>query len=165
MRPSTLVIGYGNPSRGDDALAPLLLEALGERLDWSGKDVELLTDFQLQIEHVLDLEGRRRVVFVDAAWRGPEPFSFDVITAAADPAPMTHAMSPSTLLSVFRNHFGTAAPESWLLAIRGYSFVLGDGLSDDARGNFNAALTALLEWMVGAGTARGGVPVSPLVGE
>ena len=120
MKPSTLVIGYGNPSRGVDALAPLLLEALRahtERGAWSGEDVELLTDFQLQVEHVLYLEGRRRVVFVDAAARGPEPFSFDLIAAAADPAPMTHAMSPATLLAVYRSHFGSAAPESRLLAI------------------------------------------------
>ena len=51
-----LVIGIGNPSRGDDAIGPLAVERL-EALALPG--VELLTDFQLQVEHALDLIGRR----------------------------------------------------------------------------------------------------------
>jgi hypothetical protein len=64
-----LVLAIGNPSRGDDALGPLFASARGElarRRDRRGQ-VELLTDFQLQIEHALDLVGRARVVFVDAS--------------------------------------------------------------------------------------------------
>lgn len=62
-----LVLAVGNPSRGDDALGPRLLDALhAAGADLDGQ-VELLGDFQLQIEHVLDLRGRRAVLFVDAA--------------------------------------------------------------------------------------------------
>jgi len=65
-----LVLAVGNPSRGDDALGPMLLEALhAEGIDGDGQ-VELLGDFQLQIEHVIDLRGRRAVLFVDAARPG-----------------------------------------------------------------------------------------------
>lgn len=70
-----LVFGYGNPSRGDDALGPRLIErlqGLQDRGQLSG--VELLTDFQLQIEHVLDLVGRERVILVDAALGLSEPY-------------------------------------------------------------------------------------------
>jgi len=147
IRPPILIIGYGNPSRGDDALAPMLLEALCAHAQWSADAVELLTDFQLQVEHVLDLEGRQRVVFVDAALRGPEPFAFDEITAGADPAPSSHALSPAALLSVYRRHFGADAPPCLLLAIRGYAFELGDGLSSTARRNLDAALAALEAWL------------------
>ncbi|MCC7218819.1 MAG: hydrogenase maturation protease, partial [Burkholderiales bacterium] len=62
-----LVIGIGNPSRGDDALGPLLVERI-EAMDLPG--VECLTDFQLQVEHALDLVGREQVVFVDATAAG-----------------------------------------------------------------------------------------------
>ena len=56
----TLVIAIGNPSRGDDALGPLAGQRLAAmRL----RDVEVLTEFQLQVEHALDLLGRRRVVW------------------------------------------------------------------------------------------------------
>lgn len=68
MKPAPiLIIGIGNPSRGDDALGPLAIERL-EALDLAG--VELLTDFQLQVEYALDLAGRRRVIFVDASVSG-----------------------------------------------------------------------------------------------
>jgi hypothetical protein len=51
-----LVLAVGNPSRGDDALGPALLDALAalaaQGADRLG-DIELLSDFQLQIEHAL----------------------------------------------------------------------------------------------------------------
>jgi len=47
-----LVLAVGNPSRGDDALGPLAAQRLAA-LELSG--VEVLTDFQLQVEHALDL--------------------------------------------------------------------------------------------------------------
>ena len=64
----TLVFGIGNPSRGDDAIGPLMIERL-EREQSAGRlsGVDLLTDFQLQPEHALDLRGRARVLFVDAS--------------------------------------------------------------------------------------------------
>jgi hydrogenase maturation protease len=63
-----LVIGIGNPSRGDDALGPLFIERVEILLadELARGQIELLTDFQLQLEHALDLAGRARVVFVDA---------------------------------------------------------------------------------------------------
>ena len=59
-----LIFTWGNPSRGDDALGPAMYDLL-QNEDISG--VDLLTDFQLQIEHAIDLEGRERVLFVDAS--------------------------------------------------------------------------------------------------
>ncbi len=53
-----LIFAYGNVSRGDDGLGPLLLERIESHID--PQKVELLCDFQLQIEHALDLEGRRQ---------------------------------------------------------------------------------------------------------
>ncbi len=53
-----LIFTYGNPSRGDDALGPAMFDLLEkhkqETADFDG--VDLLTDFQLQIEHAVDLE-------------------------------------------------------------------------------------------------------------
>ena len=60
-----LVFGYGNLSRGDDALGPLLLDYIQKHCDL--RKIELLTDFQLQIEHALDLEHRSLILFVDAS--------------------------------------------------------------------------------------------------
>jgi hydrogenase maturation protease len=149
MRADTLIIGYGNPSRGDDALGPVAIEAIAHLTDahpeWGG--IELLTDFQLQIEFVTDLAERRRIVFIDAASSGAKPFSFARLQAKPDASVTTHALSPASLLAVFRSFYGEDAPSSHVLGIRGYAFELGEPLSDRARGNLDAALAMLGEWL------------------
>jgi len=143
-----LVIGIGNPSRGDDAIGPLLIERL-QALDLPG--VECLTDFQLQVEHVLDLHGRTAVVFVDAAASGPAPFAFTGIAAMADASVSSHALSPSALLAAYRQHYAVAPPASYVLAIRGDDFELGADLSVAAAANLEAGLDFLREWLRGEG--------------
>jgi len=59
-----LIFGWGNPSRGDDALGPLFIERI-ESLGLPG--VECLTDFQLQVENALDIQDRQCILFVDAS--------------------------------------------------------------------------------------------------
>lgn len=151
MLAPTLIIGIGNPSRGDDALGPAAIDAIAllieQHPEWDA--VELVTDFQLQIECVTDLAGRRRIVFIDAAASGAATFAFDALAPRADASISTHALSPASLLTVFRNFHGTDAPPSYLLAIRGFDFDLGVPLSDAARSNLQAALAMLAQWLTG----------------
>jgi len=131
-----LVFTWGNPSRGDDALGPAMYELLQQQ-DFSG--VDLLTDFQLQIEHAIDLEGRERVLFVDASTSASAPFEFVRLQPEQDASYTTHAMSPQALLSVYRQVNGCAPPPAWLLSIRGYEFGLGLPLSAAANTHLLAA--------------------------
>jgi len=137
-----LVIGIGNPSRGDDGLGPLLIERLAGRVPPA---VELLTDFQLQVEFVLDLEGRDLVVFADASVDGPAPFAWHEVAPSGRPGVMTHAMAPGDLLAAYELHFGQAAPPAFALAVRGREFELGAGLSAYATAHLEAAHGFLLE--------------------
>ncbi len=137
-----LILGIGNPSRGDDALGPLLIERLTGRV---GPEVELLTDFQLQMEYVLDLAGRQEVIIADAAAYGPAPFRFGPVTAAADTAYTTHSLSPAALLRAYRLHHAAPPPPCHVLAIRGYVFELGQPLSAQAESNLQAAVRFMLE--------------------
>lgn len=136
-----LVLAIGNPSRGDDALGPCFLERAKAALtaEVASGQLELLTDFQLQPEHALDLVGRRRVVFVDASVRAEPPFQYERVEALRDPTFSTHAMSPAAVLDTYRRVAGEP-PESWVLTIRGESFELGEGLSTAARAHLEAAL-------------------------
>jgi hydrogenase maturation protease len=136
-----LVLAVGNPSRGDDALGPLLVERL-QALDLP--DVELLTDFQLQVEYVLDLHGRQSVVFVDAAASGPAPYTFSAIGPADDSSYSSHALSPQALLAAYVRHYATPPPSAFLLAVQGYDFELGQALSPDGAKNLEAALNHLM---------------------
>ena len=68
-----LVFGWGNRSRGDDALGPLCVERLRNALA-PREDIEFLDDYQLMVEHVLDLGGRARALFIDGSLRCVQPF-------------------------------------------------------------------------------------------
>ena len=136
LTPPLLIFGYGNPSRGDDALGPRLLERL-ESQGFPG--IECLTDFQLQVEHALDLEGRELALFIDAHLSCPPPFQFTRLHPEADRSYTTHAMSPAAVLQVFAGIHHSPPPPAFLLSIRGERFELGEGLSHEAQANLEAA--------------------------
>lgn len=142
-RAPILVFGWGNPARGDDALGPLFVEAV-EAMDLPG--VECLTDFQLQVEHALDLEGRSRVLFVDASVDAPDPFGVAPLRARRDDSFTTHAMTPQAVLQVYRDLRGEP-PLAWLLGMRGERWALGDPLSASARRHLDAALHWARHWL------------------
>ena len=140
-----LVFAIGNESRGDDALAPLLVrQLLTEVLN---SEIELIEDYQLQVEHVTDLLGRSAVLFVDADMSCEAPFQLSEIAAVQDNSYTSHAMTPFALLHTYRQVYETDAPNSFLLRIRGYGFELGDSLSDDAAGNLEQATVEARLWL------------------
>ncbi|MDD5384394.1 MAG: hydrogenase maturation protease [Gallionella sp.] len=141
MTAPILVFAVGNESRGDDALAPLLLRGLEGWAEAVGLDgqVELIEDYQLQVEHVTDLQNRSAVLFVDADMSCAEPFHFSEIAAEKDSSYTSHVMTPFALLHTYRQVYGTDAPPAFLLRIRGYNFELGNPLSDKAAANLEEA--------------------------
>jgi hydrogenase maturation protease len=136
VRP-VLVFAWGNPSRGDDALGPALLEMLETRQRENGEfaGVELLCDYQLQVEHALDLQGRRRVLFIDASVSAKAPFELQQLRPEQDASYTTHAMSPAAVLAVYEQICDEPPPPAFMLSIRGYDFELGEELSAQARSN------------------------------
>jgi hydrogenase maturation protease len=139
-----LIFAIGNESRGDDALAPLALRQLQADIS---DTVELIDDFQLQVEHVTDLIDRRAVLFLDADVSCIAPFHFSRITGAHDNSFTSHAMTPFALMHTYRHVYGADAPPCYLLRIRGYSFELGAGLSDEASANLQRATAKAREWL------------------
>jgi hydrogenase maturation protease len=101
------------------------------------------------VEHALDLQGRQRVLFVDASLDTPAPCTLVRIEAARDDSFTTHAMSPQAVLKVFADIDDGAPPPCWLLAIRGEGFELGEPLSNTATENLEAALLAAVDWITG----------------
>jgi hydrogenase maturation protease len=132
-----LIFGYGNLSRGDDALGPLLLQYIEDNIDL--KDIEIQTDFQLQVEHALDLENRQLVLFIDASVSCENAFDFYELMPARDNSYTTHAMSPSAVLAVYQDIKKQPPPPCFLLSIKGESFELGEGLSTNAKNHLEQA--------------------------
>ena len=148
-----LIFAIGNESRGDDALAPLLLRGLEGWAETAGR-VELLEDYQLQVEHVTDLLDRSAVLFVDADMSCAEPFHFSEIAAEKDSSYTSHVMTPFALLHTYRQVYGIDAPPVFLLRIRGYDFELGNPLSDKAAANLEAATKLVRELSMEANLQR-----------
>jgi hydrogenase maturation protease len=137
-----LVFAYGNISRGDDALAPLLIEHLqSEDIDTAcGHPVRYLTDYQIQVEHILDMQDCERVLLIDAHQALDTPFTFEAVNPLLETNYTTHGMSPSTLLYTYEKTLGESPPSSYLLALRGQEFELGSELSYSAKNDLELAL-------------------------
>lgn len=139
--PARLVVfGWGNVSRGDDGLGPLLLD----RIAALGLDhVVTIEDFQLQLEHALDLEAADLALFVDASVAVPAPFSFVETGPRPGLTHTSHAMAPEAVLDVFGRVLGRTPPPSFVLGMRGDTFELGSGLGAAARERLDAAFAFL----------------------
>lgn len=139
-----VILACGNPSRGDDALGPLLLDRLQEWLDAAGlaEGFELIADFQWQIEHALDLVGRRLALFIDAGMQTPAPLRFGAVPAIDAAIPGTHALSPAAVLAVLPR-IAQPAPPAFVLCVAGECFELGEGLSTAASSHAGHAFELL----------------------
>lgn len=144
-----LVFAYGNPSRGDDALGPRLLDQLAEKLQGTELEqhVDLLTDFQLQIEHSLDMVYRQQVVFVDASVSATDDFCFQPLHSQRDNSYSSHALSPAALLELYQQLHPSQPVAAFQLAIRGYDFELGQTMSAAACHNLQQGLDYLFNWL------------------
>lgn len=143
-----LVLGWGNLSRGDDALGPACLAALQAALPAHLVDqVEFLDDYQLQIEFALDLAGRKRVLFIDAGLNCAEPFEVHTALPRRDSTLSSHALSPEALLQVYADMHADAPPPATVLAIRGEAFELGEPMTATAEANLAAAQAWASGWI------------------
>lgn len=146
MSAPLLILGWGNLSRGDDALGPLFLQRLRASLTPAlCEHIEFLDDYQLQIEHALDMVGRQQVLFVDASMNCPPPFEVTELRAVQDASFTTHALSPQALMHIYQDLQGEPPPPCTQLAIRGEVFELGEPPGAAALAHLDAALCWALE--------------------
>lgn len=140
MSKGTLILGWGNPGRGDDGLGPEFIRRFAE-----SPIPGVVTDFdyQLQVEDAAEVAGFQRVLFVDADRSGAEPFWLQRVLPDGNPSFSTHSVSPGAILVLARDLF-QSEPEAWILGIRGYEFdEFGEQLSDPARSNLDRAVESV----------------------
>ena len=148
-RTRVLIIGVGNLARGDDGLAPRLLDSLREAGYGEHWWLTLMEDAQLQVEHALDLQLNDVALFVDASVDAPAPYSLREIHTPEGHrmVMMSHELAPQDVLHTLATIGRRAVPPSFLLAIRGEHFELGETLSTAAAEHLDAA-THLLEQLL-----------------
>jgi hydrogenase maturation protease len=124
-----LVIGYGNPLRGDDAMGRVAAERLG------GMAVHQLTP-----ELAEPVAAADAVIFLDAdATLAPGEISVKAVEPAE--ATMGHHATPAGLLRLARTVYG-AEPKAWLVGLGGEDFGLRQGLSAAAERAVERAVKA-----------------------
>ena len=124
-----LVIGYGNPLRGDDAMGPVAAARLGG-----------IAVHQLTPELAESIAKEDGVIFLDADVT-LAPGEIAVKRVEATDTPLTHSASPAGLLHLALAVYG-AAPRAWLIGMGGESFELKEGLSEAAARAVESAVAA-----------------------
>ena len=130
------VLAWGNESRGDDAIGPILarrIVALNE------PRINVVEDHQLNIEHVLDLGAGVPALFIDASTAIDVDYVVENLTPRQDASISTHSISPQALLGLYEQTLGEAAPDAYLLHVCGRRFELGENLSDVAQESLDQA--------------------------
>ncbi len=122
-----------------------------DRFCWSASQraqlphVTIVEDYQLQIEHALDLQGHSLALFADAAIGSPAPFTFSQIAPRADMAFTTHKLAPEAVLDIYRKVTGETPPPAFMLSVAGDDFSVGGSLSPAAAQRLELASDFLLQ--------------------
>lgn len=138
-----LIIGYGSPIRGDDAIGPLVADRLAEAGVLEG--VTVLSRHILTAELVADLAAHDRVIFLDASVEGtPGEVRCRRLDPDADAiSTMAHFHDPRELLAWCETLHGHA-PEAYLVSACGASFDYADyRLTPTAE----AAIAPMMGWV------------------
>lgn len=154
----TLILGYGNRDRQDDGVAWHILLALKGALNLpnpeliaedfdSNIDPSLVFQLQLMPEQAEYLAEFDRVLFIDAHTGAvPEEVNWQDVSSAFQNSPLTHHMTPETLVSITEAIYNKK-PEATLLSVRGYEFEFSQELSKKTGSLVDLALSRILEWL------------------
>ena len=158
----TLVIGYGNADRQDDGVGWHIVKDLAERLgcevpddpgmpiEVESKTVDLVFILQIFPELAETISHYRRVCFVDAHTADiAEEISWIELSPEYEKSPLTHHMSPRTVLSISATIYDKV-PEALLVSVRGFSFQFERELSPRTAALADQAAQRIWEWVTRA---------------
>jgi hydrogenase maturation protease len=142
-----LVIGIGNPLRGDDGVGPWLAEqaALLTAADPAGP-VAVRSVQQLTPELAEELAQLEAVLFIDA-WLAPAMAAPQLTQIGPTPgAAESHRLEPAQLLAASEVLFGRT-PRAHLLQVPAHAFPHGMELSQALQAALPAARALLQGWL------------------
>lgn len=139
-----LIYGYGNPGRQDDGLGTVLAEKINS---WAGihipGQVDVETNYQLNIEDAEKISHYKTVIFVDASQESLKDFAFTPISPSNATVEFTmHAVAPEYVVYLCNDLF-QKKPNSFLLHIRGFNWGMKEGLSGKAHKNLEKSFQFL----------------------
>ncbi len=120
MTKKTVVIGIGNPLRGDDGVGWAVVEALADVAAAWG--ITAVTTHQLLPELLDTIQDAAQVIFVDASVAGEAGcVAVTPIQPATDGPAASHQMHPGVLLALGRELYGRM-PSAYLITVAGHDF-------------------------------------------
>jgi hydrogenase maturation protease len=151
----TLIIGYGNPLRGDDGLGWHAAETLAAVLQ--NVPAEVMTCHQLTPELAERISGADLVVFIDAGRQAPagKIFSRPVSPDEAPPPALSHELTPATLIAWTQRLYQTC-PEAILFSVAGSSFECAEELSPPVAAALPDLVARICAWVRTRKIAREG---------
>ncbi|NSW79478.1 MAG: hydrogenase maturation protease [Chthonomonadetes bacterium] len=129
-RAHTLVIGYGNPLRGDDGFGMAVAEQVSRLL--ASETVAVIACQQLTPELAEPISAVDTVVFVDV--RVGEPIGLiecENLSPNPSASSVTHSLEPAGLLVLARELYGRVPQNAFLLTVRTTHFQYGEQLSPE----------------------------------
>jgi len=135
--PRVLVIGYGNPLRGDDGVGWHAAEELARTVQ--DDEVQLLARHQLTLELAEPLSRVEQAIFIDAC-DGSPPGSVEQQPIQPHPEGaggeiFSHWVDPRALLACAESLYGSS-PRAVLFTVAGASFDCVEELSPQVRDAF-----------------------------
>jgi hydrogenase maturation protease len=161
MKRNVLIVGIGNFDRQDDGVAWHILQGIKEKLgrttsaspyestDEPEGDQDPRTLFSLQLfPEMLDTIAEfDHVCFVDAHTGAiEEELNFREVEPVQQANPLTHHMTPETLLSLTQIAHNKT-PQSILVSVRGYSFQYQQQLSPETTRLAEKAIDRIWDWL------------------
>jgi hydrogenase maturation protease len=137
-----LVIGYGNPLRGDDAVGQIVARAL---LEWQLPNVKVLALHQLAPELADDLAKVDTVYFIDACMNvSLEHPRVTKIQPSHSTVNVSHFSTPQDLLALTKQLYN-CEPRAYLIEMPAESFELIEKLSAKAQKGVGEVLKYLCQ--------------------
>jgi len=137
-----LIVGYGNPLRGDDGVGPEAARRLAAELG-QAPDIEILTELQLKPELAESMSRAEIAIFIDARADGkPGEVRIEEVLPSEPEQTFTHQFAPPMLLMTARILYDRI-PKTYLVSIAGENFELSEGLCAVVKAALPEALEAV----------------------
>jgi hydrogenase maturation protease len=160
MREKVLIIGIGNFDRQDDGVAWHILQGINQKLgrtsqptpyespiEPEGDNPQTLFSLQIYPEMADLLHQYEWVCFVDAHTGAiEEELSCQVVYPERHSNPLTHHMTPQTVLSLCAT-LHKQVPHAMIVSVRGYSFQYLQGLSEATAALADQAVDFIWQWL------------------
>jgi hydrogenase maturation protease len=147
VKPRLLIMAIGNVARGDDGAAPRLLDQLQAYIeqDNATRKVDYICEdvFQLQPEHIYDMQQVDWVWFLDAAINQQEHYQIQRLRANATPVVGAHSVSVDNLIGWYERLLQHTAPPCLLITLRAHEFEFCETLSVGTQYAISACLAFL----------------------